>query len=65
MSFTEILPLFELRQEPKVKYEVAGMPTFLFLKDGEILERVLGADKDGLEATLGKHFGVATTTASA
>lgn len=37
------------------KFEVAGMPTFVFLKDGEEIDRVVGADKDKLLATVAKH----------
>jgi thioredoxin 1 len=39
------------------KYEIRAMPTFLFLKDGEVVKRVEGADvreiQEGFEA-LGK-----------
>lgn len=38
-----------------------AMPTFVFLKEGKIVDRVVGAKKDELQQTLAKHV----TTASA
>ncbi|MFX6077497.1 thioredoxin family protein, partial [Acinetobacter baumannii] len=48
------------------QYEVEAMPTFIFLKDGTVVDKVVGADKDSLLATIEKHAGQpSTVTASA
>ncbi|XP_010540349.1 PREDICTED: thioredoxin H5-like [Tarenaya hassleriana] len=44
------------------EFDVEAMPTFVFLKEGTEVERVVGADKVKIEQTLNKH---AATTASA
>lgn len=31
------------------------MPTFLFLKEGELVDKIVGADKDKLTQTVEKH----------
>lgn len=47
------------------KYDVEAMPTFLFLKEGEIVDRVVGAKKDDLHNTIVKHATASAATASA
>ncbi|WVY91317.1 hypothetical protein V8G54_036831 [Vigna mungo] len=37
------------------KWSIEAMPTFLFLKEGELVEKVVGADKDKLILTVEKH----------
>ncbi|KAK4383240.1 Thioredoxin H-type [Sesamum angolense] len=41
-------------------WAVEAMPTFIFLKEGKILERVVGAKKEELQQTLAKHLGSVT-----
>ncbi|KAF8110954.1 hypothetical protein N665_0077s0017 [Sinapis alba] len=40
------------------EYKVEAMPTFLFMREGEIVDRVVGARKDDIHKTLKKHGGV-------
>ncbi|CAI9777859.1 unnamed protein product [Fraxinus pennsylvanica] len=42
------------------EYNVEAMPTFVFLKDGKEVDRLVGARKEDLQATITKH---ATVTA--
>ncbi|KAF9686776.1 hypothetical protein SADUNF_Sadunf02G0024900 [Salix dunnii] len=35
--------------------EVEAMPTFIFMKDGKTVDKIVGADKDGLQAMVAKH----------
>ncbi|KAG9019122.1 hypothetical protein FRB90_006190 [Tulasnella sp. 427] len=39
------------------KYSVSAMPTFVFIKDGQKVDQVRGADPRSLEATVRKHSG--------
>lgn len=41
-------------------WAVEAMPTFIFIKEGSILDRVVGAKKDQLQHTLAKHMGTAS-----
>ncbi|KAL7244922.1 hypothetical protein ACSBR2_000294 [Camellia fascicularis] len=44
-----------------------AMPTFVFVKEGKIVDRVVGAKKDELQNTIAKHdtpVAVASTTAA-
>lgn len=41
-------------------WAVEAMPTFVFLKEGKILDRVVGAKKDELQQTIAKHIGTAS-----
>ncbi|CAL1384114.1 unnamed protein product [Linum trigynum] len=38
-----------------VELDVEAMPTFLFFKEGKIVDRVVGADRDALVAKIKKH----------
>ncbi|XP_059644146.1 thioredoxin H1 [Cornus florida] len=42
-------------------WAVEAMPTFMFLKEGKIVDKVVGAKKEELQQTVAKHI----TTASA
>uniref|UniRef100_A0A7N0SVF4 Thioredoxin domain-containing protein n=1 Tax=Kalanchoe fedtschenkoi TaxID=63787 RepID=A0A7N0SVF4_KALFE len=47
-------------------WAVEAMPTFIFLKEGKIIDKIVGAQKDALVATINKHAaaaGVATASA--
>ena len=52
-----------LLQEVARKWGVDAMPTFVFLKDGEEVERVVGARKEELLAAITKHAAEAVVTA--
>ncbi|KAK7307508.1 hypothetical protein VNO77_40638 [Canavalia gladiata] len=41
-------------------WAVEAMPTFIFLKEGTILGKVVGAKKEELQQTLEKHLGTAS-----
>ncbi|KAK1433617.1 hypothetical protein QVD17_10530 [Tagetes erecta] len=45
------------------EYSVEAMPTFLFIKNGEIVDKVVGSKKDELIATVNKHAGAASVSA--
>ncbi|MGD7361365.1 thioredoxin family protein, partial [Ralstonia pseudosolanacearum] len=36
-------------------WAVEAMPTFMFLKEGKIVDKVLGAKKEELQSTIAKH----------
>lgn len=42
------------------EFKVKAMPTFLFMREGEIVDRVVGAKKEEIDQTLMKHGGVAS-----
>jgi len=42
---------------------VEAMPTFLFLKDGKTVGKVVGAKKEELQQTIIKHSGNSSTSA--
>ncbi|TVT99519.1 hypothetical protein EJB05_15504 [Eragrostis curvula] len=46
------------------EYAIEAMPTFLFIKDGNKVDTVVGADKEELQAKVEQHHG-AIATASA
>ncbi|KAF5735993.1 hypothetical protein HS088_TW14G00123 [Tripterygium wilfordii] len=37
-------------------WAIEAMPTFMFLKEGKIVDRVVGAKKEELQATISKHL---------
>lgn len=39
---------------------VEAMPTFMFLKEGRILDKVVGAKKEELQQTVAKHLATAS-----
>ncbi|XP_020238323.1 thioredoxin H-type [Cajanus cajan] len=41
------------------EWSIEAMPTFLFLKDGKLVDKVVGASKDLLQVTIDKHASVA------
>ncbi|XAR73819.1 Monodehydroascorbate reductase (NADH) [Bertholletia excelsa] len=40
-------------------WAVEAMPTFMFLKAGKIVDKVVGAKKDDLQTTIAKHMNTA------
>ncbi|KAL4290549.1 hypothetical protein GQ457_14G004050 [Hibiscus cannabinus] len=45
-------------------WAVEAMPTFMFLREGKILDKVVGAKKDELQQTVLKHMAASSTTTS-
>ena len=41
-------------------WAVEAMPTFIFLKEGKIVDKVVGAKKDDLQLTIYKHAAIAS-----
>ncbi|XVE82541.1 hypothetical protein DITRI_Ditri16bG0013500 [Diplodiscus trichospermus] len=41
-------------------WAVEAMPTFMFLKEGKIVDKVVGARKDDLQLTVAKHMDTAS-----
>lgn len=37
-----------------------AMPTFIFLREGSIVDKVVGANKDELQKTIAKHMATAS-----
>ncbi|CAA7013566.1 unnamed protein product [Microthlaspi erraticum] len=42
------------------EFAVEAMPTFVFIKDGNVVDKLVGAKKEDLHAAIVKHTGVAT-----
>jgi len=42
-------------QSVSTEWKVEAMPTFLFLKEGKLVDKIVGAKKDELQATIHKH----------
>jgi len=38
------------------KWSIEAMPTFLFLKEGKLVDRIMGAKKEELQGTIDKHL---------
>ena len=43
--------------ETAAKYNVSAMPTFVFVKDGAVLDRLMGASPDRLQELLHEYAG--------
>ncbi|KAK8685808.1 hypothetical protein V6N13_124842 [Hibiscus sabdariffa] len=43
-------------KEVAAEWDVEAMPTFLFLKEGKAVDRVVGAKKEELQQTVTKHM---------
>lgn len=41
-------------------WAVEAMPTFVFLKEGTIVDKVVGAKKEELQQTIAKHLATAS-----
>lgn len=37
------------------EYGVQAMPTFVLIKKGKVVDKIVGADKDGLQKKIQKH----------
>ncbi|KZC10082.1 Thioredoxin-2, partial [Dufourea novaeangliae] len=42
-------------EEVAVQYEIISMPTFVFIKNGKVLESFAGANEEKLKTTIQKH----------
>lgn len=51
-------------QSVAADWGIEGMPTFMFLKEGRILDTVVGAKKDELQQLLAKHMNTITASSS-
>ncbi|KAL8123752.1 hypothetical protein AgCh_011665 [Apium graveolens] len=40
------------------EYDIEAMPTFMLLKEGKVVEKVIGAKKEELQQTIAKHLNV-------
>ncbi|KAK7321781.1 hypothetical protein VNO77_32715 [Canavalia gladiata] len=47
------------------QWNVEAMPTFLFLKEGELVDKVVGAKKEELQLTITKHASPASASVAA
>ncbi|KAM7264301.1 hypothetical protein ACFE04_001984 [Oxalis oulophora] len=43
-------------------WAVEAMPTFMFVKEGNIVDKVVGAKKDELQQTIAKHLSAASAS---
>lgn len=55
-----ITKLFLVIQSVATDWAVEAMPTFMFLKEGKIVDKVVGAKKDELQQTINKHLATAS-----
>ncbi|XP_061356306.1 thioredoxin H-type-like [Gastrolobium bilobum] len=46
------------------EWAIEAMPTFLFLKEGKLVDKVVGAKKEELQLTIAKHATNASAAAS-
>ena len=42
--------------ETAAKYSVSAMPTFLFIKSGEVVDRLMGANASRLQELIEEHM---------
>ncbi|NDW60109.1 thioredoxin [Yangia sp. PrR004] len=50
-------------KEVAAHYNIEAMPTFLFIKNGEKVDSVIGARKEDLQANIEKHLSPASASA--
>ena len=53
--------MFLTLQTVAEEWEVQAMPTFIFLKEGNTVDKVVGAKKEELQRTIEKHLASALT----
>jgi len=51
-------------QSVSQEWKVEAMPTFLFLKEGKVVDKVVGAKKDELQQAIVKHSEPAAAASS-
>ena len=55
---------FSCFQEVASDWAVEAMPTFMFLKEGKLVDKVVGAKKDELQQTVAKHMATSSTASA-
>ncbi|MFQ6647718.1 hypothetical protein Gotur_021924 [Gossypium turneri] len=60
-KFTEV-QFVKLDVDELPEFGVQGMPTFVLLKKGKEVDRVVGAQKNDLEKKIGKHMDLVAAT---
>jgi thioredoxin 1 len=50
---TNAVSLF--KQDVAAEYNIEAMPTFLYIKEGKVVDTVVGANKNGLHEKVLKH----------
>ncbi|MBA0753584.1 hypothetical protein Gogos_020713 [Gossypium gossypioides] len=50
-------------KEVAAEWDVDAMPTFLFLKEGKAVEKLVGAKKEELQQAVTKHMATSSTSA--
>ncbi len=55
-NFKKLLGFLQTVSE---EWAVEAMPTFVFLKEGKLVDKVVGAKKEELQLTIAKHAGTA------
>lgn len=45
------------------EYKIEAMPTFLFVKEGEVVDKVVGAKKEELQSKITQHAAAQTASA--
>lgn len=53
---------FSFVQQVASDWDVQAMPSFMFLKGGKIVDKVIGAKKEELQQTIAKHLASTTAT---
>ncbi|CAI9116826.1 OLC1v1018090C1 [Oldenlandia corymbosa var. corymbosa] len=51
-------------EEVAKEYSIEAMPTFLFFKEGAVVDKFVGAKKDELTQTITKHAAAATSSSA-
>ncbi|XP_022739734.1 thioredoxin H1 [Durio zibethinus] len=51
-------------KEVAADWAVEAMPTFMFLKEGKIVDKVVGAKKDDLQQTVAKHMATSSSASA-
>ena len=47
--------MFKWKQAVAQEFAVEAMPTFIFIKKGKVVDKVVGARKDELQTKIEKH----------
>lgn len=57
------LMIVSMLQEVAKQYNVEAMPTFIFVKDGAEVDKIVGADKNALTTKVTQHASPASASA--
>jgi thioredoxin-like negative regulator of GroEL len=50
-----VVTRFKCKQSVAREFAVEAMPTFIFIKKGEVVDKLVGATKEGLQKKIEKH----------